>query len=405
MNTNNHPEWGTDNFFRKATLDEVRALLARGLDPNRTFADGATAMHNAARATGDPGVIGLLARAGAAVDARDMYRQDTPLHHAASWNANPGVVAALVEAGAEVDARNVLERTPLLVAAERSRHPDVVAALLEAGANPQACSTRFFTTALHFAAMRNEREYSFGKERPIASDIVALLLAAGIDPDGDDKDGETPLHKAARCAGQTGEVVRQLLAAGADPNALAKDGDGRRPLHWAVEQFAGRPMAVRHLLQAGADPNGLEIRHGTSPLFWTNSPESVAMLLAAGADPNLVAKGRGDTPLVRAVRMTQHEDFDLAAVSRLVEAGADPNIPDTFGRTALHYAVADGSSASVGLLLAAGADLTVEDQFGDTPLSLAEKQLDDEGLKYQMIAVALARTPPDEDAAPPEPGP
>ncbi len=388
------PEWGTDTFFREATFEEVKRQLAAGADPNRRFADGKSAMHRAALTASDPAIISVLVEAGGDLHARDSHSQDTPLHDAASANANPEVIAAMVGAGAEIDAGNGLGRSPLLVAAEKSRHPAVVESLLNAGADLHARSPKSGMTALHFAALRKEVEFSSGRERRLAGDMIALLLARGADPNAEDRHGETPLHKAARTGGETGYIVKQLLDAGADPNLVCRTIDGRPPLHWAVEQFHGRPMAVLHLLEAGADPNGLDTRHGTSPLFWANTPECVEMLLKAGADPNLLSEGRRDTPLIRAIGMTRHADFDLRIAEMLLQAGADPDTREGgWRRTALHYAAADGSFASVRLLLDAGADATAEDDHGDTPLRLAEKQWSPEGAdKCVAIAEALRRT-------------
>jgi len=51
---------------------------------------------------------------------------------------------------------------------------------------------------------------------------VAALLDAGADPNARDKDGNTPLHRAAQ--GGSPETVAALLDAGADLEARAEDG-------------------------------------------------------------------------------------------------------------------------------------------------------------------------------------
>jgi ankyrin repeat protein len=55
----------------------------------------------------------------------------------------------------------------------------------------------------------------------------------------------------------------------------------------------------------------------------------------------------------------------------LIEAGADPSVPGTNGRTPLHEAVSRGDEAMVRLLLDAGADPGREDRWGGTPAEVA----------------------------------
>ena len=57
--------WKTSKFFKSATVEEVRACLSAGEDPNEQDTQGLTALHRAARETGDPAVIEALLEAGA----------------------------------------------------------------------------------------------------------------------------------------------------------------------------------------------------------------------------------------------------------------------------------------------------------------------------------------------------
>ena len=58
-------DWEKKKFFKSATVDEVRACLSAGEDPNAPDARGLTALHRAARDTSDPAVIEALLDAGA----------------------------------------------------------------------------------------------------------------------------------------------------------------------------------------------------------------------------------------------------------------------------------------------------------------------------------------------------
>ena len=74
--------WGSLEFFRRATAEQVASCLEAGADVNAVDDDGATPLHEAARGTRDSVVIAILVQAGAAIDARDR-RGQTPLHRAA----------------------------------------------------------------------------------------------------------------------------------------------------------------------------------------------------------------------------------------------------------------------------------------------------------------------------------
>ena len=55
----------TAKFFEFATVEQVRACLSAGEDPNEPDRQGLTALHRAARETADPAVIEALLDAGA----------------------------------------------------------------------------------------------------------------------------------------------------------------------------------------------------------------------------------------------------------------------------------------------------------------------------------------------------
>ena len=58
-------------------------------------------------------------------------------------------------------------------------------------------------------------------------------------------------------------------------------------------------------------------------------------------------------------------------VRELLDAGADIDIQDKFGRTALMLSAAYGRADTVKLLLDAGADIDIQEEFGRTALVLA----------------------------------
>ncbi|NOZ19484.1 MAG: ankyrin repeat domain-containing protein [Planctomycetes bacterium] len=64
---------------------------------------------------------------------------------------------------------------------------------------------------------------------------------------------------------------------------------------------------------------------------------------------------------------------DIAAVKRLINAGADIGQKDEYGWTALHILTAKGAMDGVAFLVEKGADVTAKDNHGYTPLHIAAK--------------------------------
>ena len=59
---------------------------------------------------------------------------------------------------------------------------------------------------------------------------------------------------------------------------------------------------------------------------------------------------------------------DTEEVTRLLAEGADPGEADNVGFTPLHFAAQEQHPPVIGLLLAAGADVQAADRWGNTPL-------------------------------------
>ena len=211
-------------------------------------------------------------------------------------------------------------------------------------------------TPLHHAIRRN----------PVT--IVEKLLAACANSSVTNNFGETPLHIAVEENSES--IVDKLLAFSSPVNEVNNDGD--TPL--TIARRKGFRTIIEKLLTAGANNN-------TSLHKAINANRNVDRLLTADADVNAVSDD-GDTPLHSAVR---EKHFKIAET--FVAMGANPNIVDTSGNTALHLAVGNTCRCNDDLLnatqlkiidrlLSAQANLNIQNRNGDTPLHIAARSRD-----------------------------
>lgn len=110
---------------------------------------------------------------------------------------------------------------------------------------------------------------------------------------------------------------------------------------------------VRDLIQAGVDVNAVAA-DGATPIFEAargGNPLILVELRFHGADPLLPAVSYGATPLHIAAFNGHHDCVHL-----LVSWGADVNAPTSEGCTPLHYAAYMGRAVVVSMLLQLGAD-------------------------------------------------
>jgi ankyrin repeat protein len=209
------------------TLAIMEALLDADADVKASNRRKATALH---WAISDPMKAKLVLLHGADVDAKTVDGR-TPLHAAATLPMGGRVVKLLLEVGADVDARTTTGNTPLFGAADAGVENTLL--LLDHGADPNIASQ---TGATPLMGART-------------ADVVWLLVAKGAHVNARSKRGETAL--AAAAGRGDAESVELLLSKGADVNAT--DYRGYTPLMHAAQYDRDSLDVVRMLLAYGAN--------------------------------------------------------------------------------------------------------------------------------------------------------
>jgi len=204
--------------------------------------------------------------------------------------------------------------------------------------------------------------------------IIAALLAAAPSPAG----AQTPptdrdlqiyagLHAAA-AAGDIAEIEKQIKE-GENPNL--QDSNSRTPL--LVAAYRKHYEAARALIRLGADPKARDLQRFDilAIAAVNNDMELLKLGLEGGADPRQVAGNYDGTALITAAHLGHGE-----IVKSLIAAKAPLDHVNTMGWTALLMCVVLGNGskehiAIVEALVKAGADVDIKDRSGNTALTHA----------------------------------
>ncbi|HEX3836992.1 MAG TPA: ankyrin repeat domain-containing protein [Steroidobacteraceae bacterium] len=389
---------------RAGNVEAAKLLLKAGaeVDPHESFGGQTPLMWAAARR--HPAMVELLADKGADVNARSAVRDYlrvataesrakqldrggfTPLMYAARENCD-ACVEVLLKHKVDINLPDPSGFAPMTIAMLNSNW-DIAKRLIEAGADVNEWDI-FGQAPLHVAiGNMNSR----GNNNPLdrdhpekatGRDIVKLLLDRGADPNqqtyyraaglrgfGGTGRGTTPFLEA--CASGDIEVVKLLLAHGANPKLATSDGQG--PIIIAVGSRAGgtgNPGAARADIrpEPAAGP-GTEIPPATRR--GRGAPGGGAPAAApASAASGLPAAGPAD-------KMVRPENPTVQLINLLAQSGADVNLmakrhflQRTRGGSALHYAVRTGNKDVVAGLIKLGIDVNAKDEDGLTALDYA----------------------------------
>jgi uncharacterized protein len=364
----------------------IKALLDAGADPNAAGADGQTPLMLVARGTNVAAAKMLLDK-GASAKAAESQRQQTALMWAAANSQGP-MTRLLVERGADLDAKTATDLMTPLVSAEPRAQPrspggmtalmfasregclDCVAAMVEKGASidlpdPEGVTpllwaiwnTRFDVAKYLIEHGANVNRWDWWGRTPLYLAVDYVTLPHGGRPDQPALDQTLPI-----------DIVKLLLEKGADPNPQLK---------------------MTAPLRATGNDRGLDpmLSPGTTPLVRAAKAmdvESMKALLDRGADitltnsrgmtATLAASGMGSTDADTRGYFTVSDvqDRAIAALDLMFHHGGPINgKAGQFAQVPLHGAAFWGWNRVVEYLLEKGAEINLADSRGYTAVDYA----------------------------------
>ncbi len=357
-------------------------------DPNKVQDTGYTRLQKAVAENDLSSVVALI-KMGADVNMRGnlMY---PPLHLALDRDRH-SIAVALIQAGADVNLPDATGKTPLHRAVMQSQET-FVRTLVKLGADTNAKDDQG-RTPLHVITTSNP-------------DIVDLLVQNNARLNEKDINGNTPLHTFL----DKPVLVEKLLKNGADPNVKNDFGVSPYMMMLEEERISQYPKVLQQMLAFKADIGaanqlgetvlhmaarlemadtfnsvlgGCELKikdaNGNNVLHALARTQNVSMILKAiDKAPELLNDENihGRTPLAELVRRADRQPYRIddkfiAAARVMINAGADPSVTDEYGRTLLHYAVAQDKQGFVEYLAAKKINFDVVDKDGKAALHIA----------------------------------
>lgn len=350
----------------------VALLIDRGAEVDARDSNFAqTALIVAAR-EGNSEVVRLLLARGAEIDARTRVGPTPPFVPPCKGTGCGSEGVGINRGGLPDRGRRAAVlggMTPLLYASRDGRD-EVARVLIDHGADVGLAEANGIAPLL-MATLNNHRS------------IALQLLAAQADTNTQDFWGRTPLWAAVDYRNldmnnreqdsptYNGvdrapllDLIEALLAAGADVNARTREVPPSRRWLYSLNDvswvdFTGQTPFLRAALSGDV--------------------EAMQLLLDHGADPN-IATFAGTTPLMAAAGVnwvvaqtyTVSPDQQLEAVKLCLALGNDINATNSMGLSALLGAVNRGANHIVRYLAEQGADLDIVDAEGRTALRWAE---------------------------------
>lgn len=361
------PPASPDNDIGKCS--ESNVTEPSPVSDSEVFVDNINLLHRLVSEGGVSGVRDLLAKAASgngtmsSLLAAQNSDGQTALHLACRRGSAELVEAILEYREANVD---VLDKDgdPPLIFALAAGSPECIRALIERGANVRS-SLRdgFGPSVAHVCAYHGQ------------PDCMRELLMAGADPNAVDDEGETVLHRAI--SKKYTDCALVILENGGCESMAVSNSKNLTPLHLCVETW--NVAVLRRWVEVATAEEIADAIDILSPIGTAlcmaaavkkdheiEGREMVRILLAAGADPTAQDAQHGRTALHTAAMAN-----DVELVKIILEAGVDVNIRNEHNTIPLHVALARGAKSCVGLLLSSGANYNLQDDEGDNAFHIA----------------------------------
>jgi ankyrin repeat protein len=281
--------------------------------------------------------------------ASGLPGEGTEIHEAAKAGDVVRLKALLTKDAALINLRDEKLMTPLHCAIQ-AKQLAAVEFLLTAGADVQPANDEQLTP-LHLASLAGDAA------------AVKLLLERGADPKLRDMRGRPPFFLACGMDNNL-EVVRLLIAAGADINDVTPRGE----TVLVSTLYYGKREIIDFLLDSGARlPDDERTISRAIYVSASNGLDRVFKLAVGMAEKKGLAWWK-EVPLQAPAR-----SGSVAIAEALLDKGAELDQKNAYGITPLHIAAENGRKEFLQFLLARGARVDEPTRMGKTALHLAEE--------------------------------
>ena len=370
-------------------FDKVASVIEKGdsSELRRTLETGLFENINERRDPHRPSLLMIACKSGNLDCLKVLLESQTDLNYlnydysvlrCACRNGGVDMIRYVIARGLELSAQAVVN---VFSKEEIRKNTDAIAVLDEF---VQKLDTNYYGTLLYLACRAGNLaiiRFSFEREVEVGSLSTALQIAVksnqvqladylikrAVECNIPITDDAYLLTRA--CFQCRTDIVRLLLAHGADPNAADPYHD--IPLEFALYY----PAVLKVMLEGGADPN-VHFNDGSTALLnvivstgrYDTAREFFPLLLEHGTDPNLAHARTGDTPLMAAALATHTDPLHL--VRKLLKYGADVTQVNRDGQSVLDILGSDETKSA-----SKAAIIELCNQYKDSDLSGAKPLL------------------------------